>query len=202
MAFFSFPILFSGSSAQLDEKAAEKKQIFDSAALLQKEVSRLLEQQVDLQEDTENPVRPRLPIFFVKGFNALKAKEAALNYKCPYLNLIPYTIQMQLLTEFGPSEDYPKLDKNGYFIETPRPVMEEIEQLEVDLIDYITYHYICTDKMPLLPSSLSSTMKDIGRKLGTDMDEEAVDRMFSLDTVDLLEDDCLIGMLKKCFNIS
>ncbi|KAF1760823.1 hypothetical protein GCK72_009073 [Caenorhabditis remanei] len=80
--------------------------------------------------------------------------------------------------------------------------MEEIEQLEVDLIDFITYHYICTDKLPLLPSSLFSTMKDIGKKLATDMDEEVVDRMFSLDTVDLLEDDCLIRMLKRCFNIS
>ncbi|KAF1760828.1 hypothetical protein GCK72_009078 [Caenorhabditis remanei] len=124
MAFFSFPIPFSGSSAPLDEKAAEKQQIFESARLLQQEVSRFLEQQVDVQDDNENPVRPRLPIFFAKGFNALKAKEVALNYECPLLNLIPYTIQMQLLTEFGPSEDYPKLDKNGFFIETPKPVME------------------------------------------------------------------------------
>ncbi|EFO96010.1 hypothetical protein CRE_15732 [Caenorhabditis remanei] len=199
MAFFSYPIPFTESSAPLDENAAEKKQIFESARLLQQEVSRFLEQQVDLQDI---PNRPRLPIFFVKGFNALKAKEAALSYKCPILNLVPYTIQMQLLTEFGPSEDYPKLDKNGFFIETPRPVMKEIEQLEGDLIDYITYHYICTDKMPLLPSSLFSTMMDIGKKLGTDLDEKAVDRLFSLDTVDLLEDDCIIGMLNKCFNLS
>ena len=199
MAFFSYPIPFTESSAQLDEKAPEKQQISDSARLLQQEVSRFLDQQVDLQDI---PNRPRLPIFFAKGFNALKAKEAALNYKCPYLNLIPYTIQMQLLTEFGPSEDYPKLDKNGYFIETPRPVMEEIEQLEIDLLDYITFNYICTDKMGNLPSSLYLTMKDIAKKLSSNMDEEAVDSMLLLDTVDLLEDDYLIGMLKKCFNLS
>ncbi|KAF1760535.1 hypothetical protein GCK72_008784 [Caenorhabditis remanei] len=212
MAFFSLPIPFSEYSAPVDEHAAEKKKIFDLATLLREEVSRFLEQQVDVQEDTENPTRPRLPIFFVKGFNALKSKEAALdNYKCPYLNVLPYTIQMQLLTEFGPSEDYPKLDENGCFIETPKPVMEEVEQLEEDLIDFVTNHYICTGDMCLLPSSLYPTMKDIANKLLTTEDEEAEGRMFSLDANvedeilerigELLEDNCIIRMLKRCFNL-
>ncbi|KAF1761034.1 hypothetical protein GCK72_009290 [Caenorhabditis remanei] len=154
-ALFLTPPPPSGSSIP-SESCILKQRNFNLARHLLMEVSRFVDHQVDVQKST-NPTRPRLPSFFVKTFNYLKSQETSLKYVDSYLNILPHTIQMQLLTEFGPSEDYPKLDEKGYFIETPIPLLDQIVQLEKDVIDYVTNAYKCTGKVLDIPHSFYKT---------------------------------------------
>uniref|UniRef100_A0A1I7UNI0 NR LBD domain-containing protein n=2 Tax=Caenorhabditis tropicalis TaxID=1561998 RepID=A0A1I7UNI0_9PELO len=161
-----FPVnsmLFNTSNSQSeDENSSKRLQIHNHAKYLLRETSDFIENFAKVHGEK----RPRLPIFFVKSFNYLKKEAKKINFEDSFLNFLPNGIEMQLLTKYGPSEDFPKFVENGFLEDKKQTIVNDVAQFYTDIIQYVKDTYSVSKQIPVFPYSYFMTLKTFQQRIG------------------------------------
>ncbi|CAL2031827.1 unnamed protein product [Caenorhabditis brenneri] len=87
-----------------------------------------------------------------------------LNYEDAFLNFLPNSVQMQVLTELGPSVVFPKTAAN-FFLEDQRvPLAEEIQRLQDEVVFFFKHELGSLPRIKELPVAYHLTVKSIQRR--------------------------------------
>ncbi|CAL2031826.1 unnamed protein product [Caenorhabditis brenneri] len=90
------------------------------------------------------------------------AKE--INYEDAFLNFLPNSVQIQVLTEFGLSVVFPKTVANFFLEDVKAPLTEEIKRLYSEVVLYLENGMQSSDRVKELPVFFHLTVKSLQQR--------------------------------------